>query len=172
MQPSLWGPHLWKSIHYIALGYPDNPDPELRTTYKDFYVNLWRVVPCLKCAINYRRHLTELPPIDEFLGSKEDLFKWTVALHNLVNVELGKPQMDFKTASAMYSTGIHLTAPSQLTAPAPAPSPSAPHHEQVIKIVEKSVGSFLPHNVAIVTLSIIICLLLAFMISQKKHVGK
>ena len=86
MQPSVWGPHVWRSIHYIALGYPDNADS---MAYKEFFLNLWKVIPCLKCSINYKRHLEELPPIDQYLGSKDDLFKWTVALHNIVNLELG-----------------------------------------------------------------------------------
>ena len=26
IQPNYWGPHGWKFIHYVALGYPENPD--------------------------------------------------------------------------------------------------------------------------------------------------
>lgn len=173
MQPSLWGPHLWKSIHYIAMGYPNEADNMVRASYKEFYLNLWKVVPCLKCSVNYRRHLEELPPIDGFLGSRDDLFKWTVALHNIVNVELGKPQMDVETAKSIYTNGEGAEAPRLQNVFVPAPAPQQPQpQEQIIQIVEKTVGSYLPHNIAIVTLALIICILFVFMIAQKKHASK
>lgn len=170
MQPSLWGPYLWKSIHFVALGYPLDADDEIRANYKEFYVNLWKVIPCLKCSVNYKRHLQELPPIDGFLGSKEDLFKWTVALHNIVNVELGKPQMDVDTARDLYMScqnNDNVKESVVVTMPAPAPAP-----ERIVQIVEKTVGSYLPHNIAIVTLVLIVVILLIFMFTQKKHASK
>lgn len=102
MKPELWGQYLWKSIHFIALGYPDNPSEQELQAYKYFYSNLWQVIPCLKCANNYKRHLEELP-IDDFLTSKKDLFEWTVNLHNIVNKELGKPIMSKEIAFALYT---------------------------------------------------------------------
>lgn len=111
MQPSLWGPHLWRAIHYIALGFPENPEPLIQSQYKEFYLNLWKFIPCLKCSLNYKRHLQEIAPIDDYLYSPRDLFMWTWMMHNLVNKELGKSEIDFDTAYAMYQ------APSSLNAP-------------------------------------------------------
>lgn len=156
MQPSLWGPHLWRSIHYIALGFPDEADELVRANYKEFYVNFWKMLPCLKCSVNYKRHLKELPSIDLFLGSRDDLFAWTVALHNTVNLELGKPKMTVDDAKILYTNGFNND-----TSPAPAA-------EQIITIVEKTVGNYLPQNIAIVTLVFIVCLLLVFIIAQRK----
>lgn len=103
MQPKVWGPPIWRAVHYIALGYPDNPDAEHRLHYKEFFSNLWRVIPCSKCAMNYKRHLTELPPIDHFLECSRNLFQYTVALHNMVNTELGKPTMEVEQAYNLYT---------------------------------------------------------------------
>lgn len=89
MEPKVWGKYLWTSIHFIALGYPDNPTPDDKQNYKHFYTNLWKVIPCFKCAQNYQRHLDELP-IDGSLSNNMSLFKWTVDMHNIVNKELGK----------------------------------------------------------------------------------
>ena len=33
MQPYIWGKYLWTSIHYISLGYPENPSKEEQNDY-------------------------------------------------------------------------------------------------------------------------------------------
>lgn len=96
--PSVWGPPLWKSIHYVALGYPANPTPEERRVYKTFFDQiLEHLIPCHVCSENYHRHLVELRGSwsDETRFSSPDgLFDWTVALHNLVNRDTSKPIQD------------------------------------------------------------------------------
>lgn len=101
MPPDIWGRHLWMSIHFIALGYPMEPTDENQATYRDFYNDLWKVVPCYKCANNYKLHLEELP-VEGFLGNKDLLFEWTVRLHNIVNRDLGKPLMSLHDAQKLY----------------------------------------------------------------------
>jgi|UniRef100_A0A6C0BHL8 hypothetical protein len=103
MQPSVWGPCLWRSIHVIALGYPYSPTDEDKKNYKEFYENFWKVIPCQKCSVNYKRHLEELEHIDGFLSSPDDLFSWTVALHNIVNNELGKRLYTVEEAKQIHS---------------------------------------------------------------------
>lgn len=102
MEPKVWGRYLWTSIHTIALGYPDEPSEQDKKDFKEFFTSLWKVIPCQRCSDNYKRHLTELP-IDGFLGSNTDLFKWTVDLHNIVNKELGKPSMSLKQAEELFA---------------------------------------------------------------------
>ncbi len=101
MQPEKWGRHLWKTIHYIALGYPENPPEYIKNAYKEFYINLWRFIPCYKCSKNYKEHLRELN-IEYYLDSKEKLFEWTVLLHNIVNRSLGKQQILLQDAYNIY----------------------------------------------------------------------
>jgi hypothetical protein len=102
MEPKVWGRYLWTSIHSIALGYPDEPSEKDKKDFRDFYTNLWKVIPCQRCSDNYQRHLTELP-IDGFLGTNTDLFKWTVDLHNIVNKELGKQTIPLKQAEEIFA---------------------------------------------------------------------
>eukprot|EP00798_Chlamydomonas_sp_ICE-L_P029913 gene29913-biopygen11666 len=71
--PSVWGPPLWKSIHYVALGYPADPTPEERRVYKTFFDQiLEHLIPCQVCSENYHRHLVELrgsaPQPRQFFG--------------------------------------------------------------------------------------------------------
>lgn len=101
MMPDTWGKHLWFSIHFIALDYPENPSSMVMAEYKSFFENLWKVIPCYKCSVNYKRHLSELP-ISDYLDSRESLFAWTVELHNIVNKETGKPVMRLDEARKKY----------------------------------------------------------------------
>jgi hypothetical protein len=113
----VWGPALWRAIHFIALGYPSVPSEADAIAYRTFFENLGKVIPCEVCAGNYRRHFEELP-IDGFLlGDRgnaygrvgEDggvdvgghtLFDWTVQLHNIVDAELGKAVSDWTSERA------------------------------------------------------------------------
>lgn len=101
MNPKIWGKYVWVSIHIIALGYPDKPSNEDKKNYKEYFLNLWKVLPCYKCSINYLRHLEELP-IDNALVDNMSLFKWTVDIHNIVNKETGKREMPFEEALELY----------------------------------------------------------------------
>ena len=103
MQPEIWGEHLWNSIHYIALGYPERPTDADKHAYKTFFETLWRFLPCYKCANNYRHHLQELP-IDMFMETKDRLFEWTVLLHNIVNRDTGKRTYTVQEAYKIYTS--------------------------------------------------------------------
>ncbi len=103
MHPSIWGKHFWITIHMIALGYDDNPTLKKRKEYQDFFTDLYKIIPCDKCSVNYKRHLEELP-IFSYLNSKQNLFKWTVMIHNIVSRELGKQQWNTEYAYTHYTS--------------------------------------------------------------------
>lgn len=102
MTPDVWGRFLWYSIHFIALDYPSDPTPDQAAAYRAFFETLGRVLPCYKCSKNYERHLKEMPLTPQDLLSKDALFAWTVALHNIVNKETGKSEMSVAEARNMY----------------------------------------------------------------------
>ena len=101
MKPETWGPALWKSIHLIALGYPNSPSQMDKMNYKMFFVSLGNVLPCRNCVKNYLKHFAELP-VDRYLGNKDELFEWTVKLHNIVNRDIGKGMMSLYDAKNLY----------------------------------------------------------------------
>lgn len=104
VEPSVWGPSLWRSIHYVALGYPDAPTEGDRASYRAFYAGLQRVLPCASCADNYRRHFDTELPIDGYMDNSARLFEWTVKLHNIVNAETGKRQWTMSEAYDVFVT--------------------------------------------------------------------
>jgi hypothetical protein len=103
INPILWGPHLWKYLHYLTLAYPDNPKIETQLLYKEYFLNLYNFIPCEKCRINYQRHLLELPLTDDILQSRNKLIRWVFDLHNIVNKETGKKILPFSDFIKMYT---------------------------------------------------------------------
>ena len=103
MQPFIWGKYLWTSIHYISLGYPENPTNEEKNDYKLFFENIFKVIPCYMCSENYKDHLVALPITQEVLRNTKSLFTWTVQIHNIVNKTLNKKQMSVTEAYQLYT---------------------------------------------------------------------
>ena len=60
------------------------------------------ILPCEKCAMNYKENLVKLP-IDNHLENRDSLVKWVIDIHNLVNDELGKEKMDYEKALSLYT---------------------------------------------------------------------
>jgi hypothetical protein len=91
LTPSVWGPPMWFTIHIIALGYSSKPTYGDKKAAKEFFESLQFLIPCPQCREHYKEHLSKYPIIPH-LDRKEDLFKYTVMLHNEVNKSLNKPQ--------------------------------------------------------------------------------
>lgn len=96
-----WGPHLWHSIHLIALNAPDKLSTSDKLNYKMFFESLKDVIPCLTCADSYAEHLQSLS-IDQYLDSAANLFAWTVHIHNMVNETYGKKKWSVEESKAFY----------------------------------------------------------------------
>ena len=87
--PEVWGPFFWHTIHIAALGYPQEPTYSDKKAMKEFFESLQTIIPCPVCRTHYVSHMAKLP-ISASIDSRTDLFRWTVDLHNEVNVMLGK----------------------------------------------------------------------------------
>lgn len=105
INPNLWGPSGWKFLHYITLSYPDNPDKTIKETFKNFFTDLYKILPCEKCRLNYINHLKIYPINDNVLKNKESIVNWLINMHNLVNVINNKKEYtytDFKNEYEIY----------------------------------------------------------------------
>ena len=89
--PNIWGPHLWKALHMISIGYPNEPNEEQKQNYRSFFETFYQVIPCSICSNNYKNHLKELPITNDTMKNKQNLANWVIDIHNIVNKELGKP---------------------------------------------------------------------------------
>ncbi|AAV50637.1 putative FAD-linked sulfhydryl oxidase [Acanthamoeba castellanii mimivirus] len=98
MSPEQWGIYGWTFSHAVALGYPINPTEEDKLRYYTFFNSYRYVLPCGKCRINYADHLNKYPLTDEVLSSRENLVKWTIDIHNVVNYYTGKKMLTYPEA--------------------------------------------------------------------------
>jgi hypothetical protein len=103
INPTVFGPYVWAAIHLICLGAPKVLDDTAKAQYKAFFTQLPAVLPCKGCGRHLEENLKKLP-IDLALNTSGELFAWSVQLHNLVNSQLNKPQLDEKEALSFWSS--------------------------------------------------------------------
>jgi hypothetical protein len=96
ISPKFWGSQGWHFIHSVALNYPDNPTQEEKDNYLEFFKSVGNTLPCEICAEHFRKKMEDTPPN---MNSREDLFNWTVDVHNAVNKENGKKTYTYKEAA-------------------------------------------------------------------------
>tara|TARA_B100000963_G_C22629305_1_gene674047 strand:- start:169 stop:591 length:423 start_codon:yes stop_codon:yes gene_type:complete len=106
ISPPLWGPGAWTFLHYIALAYPENPSKKDKENYKHFFMNLQNVLPCQKCSEHYGINLQKYP-LDQSLDNHQNLFRWTVDIHNEVNKKLNKKIYSFEEAYKLYTNNVN-----------------------------------------------------------------
>lgn len=104
--PEVWGPHGWKFIHYVTLAYPENPTQAQKEKYKAFLVLLKDVLPCSLCANHYGENLQKQPLTDEVMSSRENLIKWGIDIHNVVNEMKEKPIVKYIDARRFIDTNV------------------------------------------------------------------
>jgi hypothetical protein len=105
---AVWGPPFWETIHNVALAYPDNPSSQDKINYKQFYLNLDKVLPCTIC-VKYMRDIVASYDISDYLDSPTHLFEWTVLIHNAVNKHLKKPILTLDVALAHHGRKISVS---------------------------------------------------------------
>jgi uncharacterized membrane protein len=104
--PTQFGPSLWQGLHYITLGYPTNPTDDQKDKYKAFFLLLKDTLPCSVCANHYAENLKILQLTDKVLENKENLVKWLIDLHNIVNDKNNKEIIEYKNARTLIDTDI------------------------------------------------------------------
>ena len=99
MTPKIWGRYGWIFLHLVTYGYPKNPTDLDKLHYYEYIMALQYVLPCGKC----RRHMTEYlkkhPLTMNVFSSRENLVKWGIDFHNVVNYYTGKPMLTYAEAT-------------------------------------------------------------------------
>jgi hypothetical protein len=103
--PNEWGRHAWTWLHYASFGLPETPTPAEQAAALAQLHALSSLLPCSACRDHYRAMLAASPP-EPHVGSGEAFARYIVDLHNRVNVRLGKPEVDFEAARAMYGDAL------------------------------------------------------------------
>jgi hypothetical protein len=67
----------------------------------DFVESYKEIIPCLSCREHFEQVLVENP-----VPEADDLFKWSVDVHNIVNRRLGKPEFSYEAALVNIGAGV------------------------------------------------------------------
>ena len=86
----IWGPGLWIAFHSMTFGYPLNPTNEDKKNYRDYFINIGYVLPCIYCRNSYIEFINsgDTKLTDEVFQSRDNLTYWGYLLHERVNNKL------------------------------------------------------------------------------------
>ena len=102
--PEVWGPSFWFILHNGAARYPENPTQITKDRMKDFILGMPVMIPCEKCADHATSYIEfTYNNFDKILSNRTNLFNFFVDFHNKVNVQYGKPTMNYEDAWKIYS---------------------------------------------------------------------
>ncbi len=93
-----WQQSTWKIFHLISLKYID----ERKDIYNNFFNTFKFILPCEICEQHYRSQLLRTNLNLEKNNNKNDLFRWTVNIHNNVNSMNNKKIMSYEEARKIY----------------------------------------------------------------------
>lgn len=91
-----FGPHFWAVLHITCIG-----TKHVANIIKFIYA-FSEIIPCNKCRQHFKQLIID-HPIPETASS--DIFKWTVDMHNIVNKETGKEEIDYVKALEIWLGG-------------------------------------------------------------------
>ena len=103
IDPTIWGPYLWKFMHYLTLAYPDKPTEDDKNNLFNFFDSVKEIIPCEKCRYNFKKHLDLSPLTEEILEDNVEVVKWLYNIHNNVNKSLDKPNLSYEDFIKEYT---------------------------------------------------------------------
>jgi len=109
MGPAVWGPIFWKTMHIVTIGYPAFPSVEEQKAAVSFFESLQFMIPCPICKEHYKENLKTLPLTDDVVGNKQKLIRWLFDMHNTINKQLGKQEINWR--EFVYSIAFLATMP-------------------------------------------------------------
>lgn len=96
--PTTFGPYFWSVIHMACLSAGKDVSDEKAGALIQFFDSMPGVLPCRQCGKHLQENLAILP------FDRNDPFRWSVDLHNLVNSQLNKPEIEYDQALRYWST--------------------------------------------------------------------
>lgn len=96
---NFWGPPIWNYLHVSTFMYPDQPTTEDKTKMKQLFDVVTANLPCATCREHFSKAISSL---DKYLGSKNDLTRFLVDVHNQVNLRLKKAPKSYEEVLLKY----------------------------------------------------------------------
>lgn len=101
LDPKIWGPPFWFTLHTIAITYPTHPNDVVKKKYYDLIQNLPLFLPNAKMGNELSEYLDKFP-VTPYLDSRISFMKWIHFLHNKINMKVGNELLSFDDSIKMY----------------------------------------------------------------------
>lgn len=99
-EPQIFGPYLWFILHAAATALPVNNSTQ-QGSFITFMKNCAVLIPCQVCREHAYTYI--LKTIDYAkVSTKEGIFRYLWAFHNMVNSRVANPKITFAKAKALY----------------------------------------------------------------------
>ncbi|XWV26347.1 Alr family protein [Tupanvirus soda lake] len=96
-----WGPKAWAIFHEKAIRYPKNPCKcDIKKILHFYNEKFMEYIGCESCKKDYKKIICRNPAR---ANSQTDLFMWTVDIHNIVNLKLGKEVISYNEAFRIWT---------------------------------------------------------------------
>lgn len=115
LEPNIWGPHYWATLHFISSTYDNKPNQSIKLTMKNFIQSLPVFLPCKECQ-DHAFEFIKKTDINTVIQSRKELFTFFFNFHNELNKRLKKPLMKMEDALNKYYVPVeehHLYLPSK-----------------------------------------------------------
>ena len=111
--PKVWGPAFWFMLHTGAVKYPKLASPIIADKMKSYIIGIPTMLPCVVCQTHATNHIEKnMCNLDDICSGRENLFKFFVDFHNIVNKRYNKPIVSVEDAYKMYDGGINVNTMS------------------------------------------------------------
>jgi hypothetical protein len=113
--PNVWGKHAWMFLYTVALGYPNNPTQEEKTSAKNLLISLQHLLPCDKCRVNFRTKMNGEfgMRLDQAVQNSETFTHYIYDLESAVASTTGKVMPSYADTQAKLMSNTYVVA-SQL----------------------------------------------------------
>lgn len=101
LSSDVWGPKFWFFLQTVAMNYPEFPDAIAKKKYYDLIQNFPIFLPNKRMGEEFAEKLNEFP-VTPYLSSRLSFQKWVHFMHNKLNKQLGKPEINFHKGLERY----------------------------------------------------------------------
>jgi hypothetical protein len=98
MSTPIWQPVTWVIFHSISKNYKEEYHPY----YIRFFETFKTIIPCKMCRTHYNENLNKENLTIESNVNSQNIFNWTINLHNIVNKQNHKRQWSYERANDHY----------------------------------------------------------------------
>lgn len=98
-----WGPYGWKTLHSVAILYPDEPSKQDKELMRTWLTNFTATITCPFCKEHFEQVVAAYGKTSDIFANRHNFYWFTIKAHNTANAKLNKSQIvRYADAYAMF----------------------------------------------------------------------